>query len=135
MENSIWFAGVILAIIAGLFLIASIIIFFVLDISSLIKDKSGKLEQRQIEEIRRSKSLYSKKSKVNVFEDLEKKAKFKRGNTQALRIKTEVKPTPVVNTDTTVLNKSIKKVNPNFIIEKNIVVVGTNEVIWLVKRK
>ena len=39
MENSIWFAGVILAIIAGLFLIASIIIFFVLDISSLIKDK------------------------------------------------------------------------------------------------
>lgn len=129
MENSIWFAGVILAIIAGLFLIASIIIFFVLDISSLIKDKSGKLEQRQIEEIRRSKSLYSKKSKVNVFEDLEKKAKFKRGNTQSLRIKTEVKPTPVVNTDTTVLNKSIKKVNPNFIIEKNIVVVGTNEVI------
>ena len=129
MGNSIWFAGVILAIIAGLFLIASIIIFFVLDISSLIKDKSGKLEQRQIEEIRRSKSLYSKKSKVNVFEDLEKKAKFKRGNTQSLRIKTEVKPTPVVNTDTTVLNKSIKKVNPNFIIEKNIVVVGTNEVI------
>ena len=129
MENSIWFAGVILAIIAGLFLIASIIIFFVLDISSLIKDKSGKLEQRQIEEIRRSKSLYSKKSKVNVFEDLEKEAKFKRGNTQSLRIKTEVKPTPVVNTDTTVLNKSIKKVNPNFIIEKNIVVVGTNEVI------
>ena len=50
MENSIWFAGVILAIIAGLFLIASIIIFFVLDISSLIKDKSGKLAIKRIDD-------------------------------------------------------------------------------------
>ncbi len=130
MYESLFIIGIVCTVIASAFLIATIAMFFGFNISALRKDMSGALEQKQIEEIRKNSSaVASQRGKVNVFEELEKKAKVKK-NTHSLNVGSKTGfPTQSSNdTGTTVLNSGTKSVNPDFIIEKNIMFVSTNEV-------
>lgn len=136
MYDTFFVLGIVFAILGGAFLIASVTMFFGLDIPALLKNSSGKLEQRQIEEIRRNSRAIRQRGKVNVFEDLEKHAKVRRSNTSSLVLgTTSDKPSaafssPIpADSGTTVLSQGARAANPNFIIEKNIVFVSTNEVI------
>lgn len=131
MYETLFIIGIVCAVIGGGFLIASIAMFFGFNIPALRKDSSGRLEQRQIEEIRRNSSAaVSQRGKVNVFEELEKKAKVKKNNTHSLNVGPTTAPQKrrLVDSGTTILNQTAKNVNPNFIIEKNIMFVSTNEV-------
>ncbi len=132
MYDILFILGIVSAAIAVCFLIATIAMFFAFDIPALRKDMSGALEQKQIEEIRRNSSkAASQRGKVNVFEELEKKAKVKKANTHSLN----VGPTTGFNKNsgndagTSVLRNTGKISNPDFIIEKNIMFVSTDEVI------
>lgn len=133
MYESLFILGIVFAVLAVCFLAASIAMFFGFNIPALRKDMSGALEQKQIEEIRRnSNAAANQRGKVNVFEELEKKAKVKKANTHSLNVGTTASPIqkPAGNdVGTSVLRKDPKATNPNFIIEKNIVFVSTNEVI------
>lgn len=131
MYESLFIIGIVCAVLAGGFLIATIAMFFGFNIPALRKDMSGSLEQKQIEEIRKNSSAAAnQRGKVNVFEDLEKKAKVKKNNTHSLNVgPTTGFPThPSNDTGTSVLSSGPKSVNPDFIIEKNIIFVSTNEV-------
>lgn len=119
---------------SGLSLIISFVLFFVFKIPTLIRDQKGSLEQKQIEEIRsKNSSASGQRVKINVFEELEKKAKVKRNNTHSLNIgpTTAPKMNLAVNSSpgTTVLTNTSKQINSEFIIEKNIMFVSTDEVI------
>lgn len=128
MYEILFVIGIVTAVLAGVFLISTVSMFFGFHIPELRKETSGALEQKQIEEIRKNNSAAaSKRGKVNVFEDLEKKAKVKKANTHSLNAEVSIQK----NTDvgTSVLSDASASVNPNFIIEKNIMFVSTNEVI------
>ena len=135
-EAVYFYLAIISFVLAGGFLITSIILYFRLDIRKVIKNTGGALEQKQIEEIRaKNMGDAEHRGKVNVFEELEKRAKPKRSNTASLRVGTTgssgsmAASRPAVTAGTTILQQSAKVVNPDFIIEKNIVFVNTNEVI------
>lgn len=134
MVDALFYIGVVCAVLAGIFLITAVSMFFGFKVPTLWKDMRGTLEQKQIEEIRdKNSGAVRQRAKVNVFEDLEKKAKVRRSNTQSLHIgPTTEQPQaaePVTDPGTTVLQKTAKAVNPDFIIEKNILFVSTSEVI------
>lgn len=126
MYGALLATGVICAVFAGVFLITSISMFFGFNIPALRKDVSGILEEKQIEEIRRKSSEAEKRrGKINVFEELEKKAKVGRRITTS-----HVVGKPInTNAGTTILSKRSKPFNPRFIIEKDITFVSTNEVL------
>lgn len=131
MYEALFITGIVSAIIAGGFLIASVCMFFGFRIPTLMKEWNGALEQKQIEEIRiKNSAAANQRGKVNVFEDLEKKAKVKKNNTHSLNVGPTTAPEAkaAVDTGTSVLSKNIQSVNPDFIIEKNIMFVSTNEV-------
>ena len=129
MYETLFIIGIVCAVLAGGFLIATIAMFFSFNIPALRKDMSGSLEQKQIEEIRKNSTVAaSRRGKMNVFEELEKKAKVKKNNTHSLNVGT-TKNLPLHNDiGTSVLSSGSKSINPNFIIEKNIMFVSTNEV-------
>lgn len=132
MYETLFIIGIVFAVLAGGFLIATIAMFFGFNIPALRKDMSGSLEQKQIEEIRKNSSAAAnQRGKVNVFEELEKKAKVKKNNTHSLNVgpTTGFSTQPSNDTGTSVLSSGSKSVNPDFIIEKNIMFVSTNEVI------
>ena len=131
MYESLFIIGIVFAVLAGGFLIATVSMFFGFNIPALRKDVSGSLEQKQIEEIRKNSSVAAnQRSKVNVFEELEKKAKVKKNNTHSLNVgpTTDFPQRTGSDTGTSVLSSGVQSVNPNFIIEKNIMFVSTNEV-------
>lgn len=132
MYESLFIVGIVTGVFAGGFLIASIAMFFSFNIPTLLKETSGALEQKQIEEIRRNSSMAARKrGRVNVFEDLEKKAKVKKNNTHSLNVgpTTGFSKSSGSDVGTSVLGGGAKSGNPDFIIEKNIMFVSTNEVI------
>lgn len=131
MYESLFIAGLVFAVLGGGFLIATVVMFFAFNIPELRRDMSGALEQKQIEEIRRNSSMAAnQRGKINVFEELEKKAKVKKNNTHSLN----VGPTTGFSkrfggeSGTSLLRGGAKAVDPNFIIEKNIMFVSTDEV-------
>lgn len=131
LYETLFIVGIICAVLAVGFLIASIAMFFGFNIPALRKDMSGALEQKQIEEIRKNSSAAaSNRGKVNVFEELEKKAKVKKDNTHSLNVGTSgsFAAKRSDNTGTSVLSTGPRAVNPAFVIEKNIMFVSTNEV-------
>lgn len=131
MEDALFIAGIVSVVLAGGFLIASISMFFGFHIPRLLKEWNGALEQKQIEEIRiKNSATANQRGKVNVFEELEKKAKVKKNNTHSLNVGPTTAPEAkaTVDTGTSVLSKNMQTVNPDFIIEKNIMFVSTNEV-------
>ena len=131
--------GYVSAVFAGGLLITSVAMFFGFQIPALYKEVNGGLQQRQIEEIRlKNSSAARQRGKVNVFEELERKAGDRRSNTGSLNILTtgslaarDNRAARVVESDpgTAVLQNAAKSVNPDFIIEKNIIFVSTNEVL------
>lgn len=128
MYEILFVIGIVTAVLAGAFLISTVSMFFGFNIPELRKETSGALEQKQIEEIRKNNSAAaSKRGKVNVFEDLEKKAKVKKTNTHSLNAEVSIQKN--IDVGTSVLSDTSASVNPNFIIEKNIMFVSTNEVI------
>lgn len=132
MYDSLFIVGIICAVLAGAFLIATAAMFFGFNIPLLMKDLSGALEQKQIEEIRKNSSnAANKRSKVNVFEELEKRAKVKKNNTHSLNVgpTTDFMTNTGKDAGTSLLRSNAKSANPNFVIEKNIMFVSTNDVI------
>lgn len=132
MYESLFILGIICAVVSGGFLISTITMFFTFQIPALRKDMSGELEQKQIEEVRKNSNANSnRRNGVNVFEELEKKAKVKKNNTHSLNVGPTTDPRVKAKNDvgTSVLRRASKPVNPNFIIEKNIMFVSTDEVI------
>lgn len=134
MQEILFYVGIACAILAGIFLIASIVMFFNFRIPVLWKDSKGTLEQKQIEEIRgKNSNLANRRNKVNVFEELEKKAKVRKNNTQSLNLGSTgslgTQPSNAEEQGTMVLQSSSKVVNSNFVIEKNMMFVSTSEVI------
>lgn len=136
MQEILFYSGIICAVLAVALLIASVTMFFKFDVRTLWKDSRGTLERKQIEEIRsKNSSAASRKGKVNVFEDLEKNAKVKKSNTQSLRTQNTASAQLAAtkssgyDSGTVVLQNPSKPVNPDFIIEKNIMFVSTSEVI------
>ena len=131
MYESLFILGIIFAVIAGSLLIATIAMFFGFNIPALRKEASGSLEQKQIEEIRKNSSAAAnQRGRINVFEELEKKAKVKRNNAYSLNAATAAGLSSQRHADagTSVLVDESISVNSNFIIEKNIMFVSTNEV-------
>ncbi len=131
VQEVLFVTGIVSAVLAGICLFTAVSMFFGFRIPSLIRNLSGSLEQRQIEEIRKNSAEATRnRGKINVFENLEKKAKVKRTNTASLNMSTTTgglaKSTPAAGT--TVLNAAPAPANPNFVIEKNMVFVSTNEV-------
>ena len=138
LHSVLFIIGIVCAVLGGIFLVVSIAMFFGFNVPNLFKESSGSLEQSQIEEIRSNSAIAKRKGKVNVFEDLEKRAKVKKSNTHSLNAGGNTSqdiaraPQPAIVSSeegTSVLNKKIQKVNPNFVIEKNIVFVSTTEVL------
>lgn len=122
--------GIVLAALASASLIASIAMFFGFKVPTLWKDWNGTLEQRQIEEIRqKSSAAATNRGKVNVFEELEKKAKVKKPNTHSLNVGPTTAPNRKENAGTSLLKNNNASVNPDFIVEKNVMFVSTDEVI------
>ena len=141
-EKILTIIGIATAALGGGLLITTIIMFFKFQIPALYKEiKGGGLQQRQIEEIRlKNSSAARQRGKVNVFEELEKKAGARRGNTGSLNIMTtgslaaqaeqeKQNRAAYVDPGTAVLQNAAKSVNPHFIIEKNIMFVSTSEVL------
>jgi len=132
------YLSIISYILSGASFIAAIVMFFMFNILHLRRDLSGSLEQRQIEEIRvKNFNDARQRGKINVFEDLEKRAKPRTGSTSGLKLRTLTGEKPVelipssdlTDPATTVLQQSVKAINANFLIEKNIMFVSTSEVI------
>ena len=131
MYETLFIVAIICFVFAGGFLIATVAMFFGFNIPALRKEMSGALEQKQIEEIRRNNSAAARqKGKVNVFEELEKKAKVKKVNTHSLNAgpTTATPMRAAADVGTSVLSAGPKAINPQFIIEKNIMFVSTTEV-------
>lgn len=149
MEDTLFYLGIVSAILAGGFFVTAVILFFKFKIPVLWKEVNGTLEREQIEEIRiKNNNVAQQKSKVNVFEELEKHAKVKRNNTHSLNIGTtnslQKEESPGSDDDatsildntsgdsdaTTILENANQKIgNPDFIMEKNEMFVSTSEVI------
>lgn len=136
MENSINvlnIIGIILGILAVIFLIVSIAMFVGYKIPELWRNMNGSMEQKYAEEIRlKNNAAMQQRGKVNVFEELEKKAKVKKPNTFSLNVSTTTSSMGSgLQSDqgTSVLQSIAKAVNPDFVIEKDIMFVSTNEVI------
>ena len=132
MYQTLFTIAVVFAVLAVVFLIATIAMFFGFNIPALRKDMSGSLEKKQIEEIRKNSTEQNKqRGKVNVFEELEKKAKPKKANTHSLNVgpTTGFGKKSGADEGTSVLNNNVRAANPNFVIDKNIMYVSTNEVI------
>ncbi len=129
MYQTLFSIGIVCAVLAAGFLVATIAMFFGFNIPALRKDMSGSLERKQIEEIRKNSSAAaSQHSKLNVFEELEKKAKVKKNNTHSLNVGTTTGLQFQRDDGTSLLSSGSKSINPEFIIEKNIMFVSTNEV-------
>ncbi len=134
MQDTLFYIGIVCGVLSGGFLVAAVAMFFGFKIPSVWKDLNGALSQKRIEEIRQQSSDAAvQRGKVNVFEELEKKAKVKKANTYSLNISSiaDKMQGRTENTDpgTSVLQSGTKVINPNFIIEKDIMFVSTNEVI------
>lgn len=127
--------GIVSVILAVCFFIASVTMFILYRIPTLWKDSRGTLEQKQIDEIRSlRRSNINNRNKVNVFEELERKAKPKKTASQSIKLettsnKTDSEKIAAKNSETVVLKKKAKAINSNFIIEKDITFVCTSEVI------
>jgi hypothetical protein len=94
----------------------------------ILKDKQGNLEQKQIEEIRQKSSQAAlQRTKVNVFEELEKKAKVKRPGTESLNVGTTT--TPLGPEGETEMLPDTPVYTGDFVIEQSVVYVGSDEVI------
>lgn len=120
------YLAIICYIMSGVFLVTSLAMFFGFSIPKIWKNTSGELGKKQIEDMKKDKYA---KDEYNVFEELEKKAKPRKSGTQNIKIKTSTYGSneTVSSDNTTFLQQSSKIINPNFIIEKNIVFVSTNE--------
>ena len=130
MYQTLSILGIVLAVLSGASLIASIAMFVGFKVPTLWKDWNGTLEQKQIEEIRqKSSAAAQQRGKVNVFEDLEKKAKVKRANTHSLNVGPTTAPKKTEDPGTSVLQQNAAAADPNFVIEKNVMFVSTNEVV------
>ena len=130
MYQSLFIVGIVLAVLAGASLVASIAMFFGFKVPTLWKDWNGTLEQKQIEEIRqKSSAAANHRGKVNVFEELEKKAKVKKPNTHSLNVGPTTAPNRRENAGTSLLQSNNGSVNPDFVVEKNVMFVSTDEVI------
>lgn len=115
----------------GICLVAAVVMFFNFRIPMLIKDMRGSLEKKQIGEIRNKNAMSQhQRNKINVFEELEKNAKVKKPQ-ESIRLRSRATAVEQTREEsgTSVLVQPARQVNPNFIIEKNIVFVSTNEVI------
>ena len=132
MQDTLNMIGMFCAIGAAVCFVASVVMFFTFRVPDLWADRSGSFERRQIEEIRqRNSATSSQRRRMNVFEELEKKAKVKKPNTHSLNVGTSsgFPSRPAANPGTTALGRSAKAANPDFIIEKNIMFVSTSEVL------
>ncbi len=135
MQQQAWetmaYAAIAFFVLGGGFLITAAILFFKFRIRTVRRDLNGSLERRQIEEIRlKSDAAARQRGQKNIFEELEKKAKPKKNSASSIRLftTTEQPPNPAEQ-GTTVLRKSAQSQFPDFMIEKDILFVSTNEVI------
>ena len=138
MYELLFIIGLVCAIVAGIFLAVSVILFFAFNIPSLRKDMSGSLQQKQIEEIRKSSSdAINRRRKGNVFEELERTAKVKKHNTHSLNVGPTTdftmvlgdEGTVVLDEGTVVLDENAAADNAGFTIEKDTTYVSTTDVI------
>lgn len=132
MQDTLFFIGILCGVFAGGFLIAAVAMFVGFNVPSLWKDLNGAMAQRRIEEIRLQNSAeLVRRGKVNVFEELEKKAKVKKNNTYSLNVSTTTSGLTQnsADSDTSILQSSSKVINPDFVIEKDMMFVSTNQVL------
>lgn len=117
---------------SAVFLIAAVAMFFGFHIPELFKTGKSALEKKQIDDIRaRQRKDSQSNQNGNIFEEMEKKARAQSA-AQGIKHQTATfnQPVPPANEGgTSLLKKKTAVVNPNFIIEKNIVFVSTDEVI------
>ena len=113
-------------------LIVAVILFFRLHIPAVIKDLRGTVEQKQIEKIRDKSSEAAKRnSDMNVFEELERKAKPRINNTKRIKMPgttQEFSSSQSAEQGTTVLKRK-KNADRDFVIEKNMVFVSTGDIL------
>ncbi|MCI8371755.1 MAG: hypothetical protein HFI75_05050 [Lachnospiraceae bacterium] len=133
MQEALFYSGIICAVFAVGFMVTSVVMFVKFRVPTLWRDSKGTLERSQIEEIRsKNSNAANNHGKVNVFEELEKKAKVRKGNTQSLNLGTTTSSGSFgtgANDSGTVVLQNEHKNNPDFIIEKNMMFVSTSEVI------
>jgi hypothetical protein len=107
--------------------------FILFRIPTVVKDLRGSLEKKQIEEIRVKNTDKSvRKGSVNVFEELQQKAKPRNNTTQRIKVSDITGNNSYSNNEpegTSVLKKSPQVINGNFRIEKNIIFVSTTDIL------
>ena len=138
MSSSSYFTIALIAfILCGIFLATSLVLFISFRIPTVIKDMRGTLEKRQIEEIRiKNVDMSARKGSINVFEELQQRAKPRSNNTHRIKLtdttggstgsKSAVAAEPQ---GTVVLQKSSYVISKEFRIEKNIIFVSTTDVL------
>lgn len=136
MQEVLHIIGIICAVLAGAGLVISVLLFIRFDVPTLWKDRSGQMSQKEIDKIRQSSN--NRDDQINVFEELEKKAKRRSGNTtSSLQRGTgflnrdrarNTAPSAKLEEGTSVLTAP-KNGRPDFVIEKSIRFVSTNEIL------
>lgn len=130
MQEMLYYFGIVCAALGGVGLLATVGMFFGFHIPLLLKDYNGSLEQKQIEEIRKQNTGAARnKGKVNAFEALEKQAREQASKPVESDAETSALEAPVESGGTTMLQSMAKSVDPDFLIEKNILFVSTDAVL------
>lgn len=133
MQDVLHVIGIICAVLAGMGLAVSILLFIRFDVPTLWKDLSGQISQKELDKIREKSN--AKNAQINVFEELEKKARGRSGDPQQRATgllgrdrSRNINAAERHDEGTSVLS-SPKKKRADFAIEKNIRFVSTNEVL------
>lgn len=124
-------------VLAGLFLLISIFIFFHYDIINVYNFLTGKAALREIDEIRAQKHAYNKKSSINFTktEDKNKTKEIKINLEQTTLLDDQISTTfdqpgtTVLNSDTQDLTMNEYDEEIEFIIKENIMIIHSDRVI------
>lgn len=126
MNDAYYYLALVGFVLAGISLIVTVVLFFALDISHILGERSESLGRAQVAEIRAMNlDKVQQNRKINVFEEMEKRAKIGKTVDRAEPIPSQ----QPVRSGTSVLQQPVEVIDPNFIMEKNIVFVYTDEVI------
>lgn len=133
MSDTLMLAGSVCGIGAAIFLVLTIAMFTGYRIPVLWKDRGG-LGEKQIEETRmKNIAAANDRQKMNVFEELQSKAKIKNtvAGSQSGRLSGSLGTAARASgpAGTSLLTSASKPANPDFIIEKNIMFVSTGDVL------
>ena len=139
MSSTLNIIGIICAVFAAAFLLAAIVVVFSLNIKEAIREYSGSGKSEQLAAIKKESGRGNRQNiKANIYEELEKSNAKPNGTTgkndrrdfsASVTSNVPVVSQSIKESDTVLLNKNINALNPDFVIDKDIKFVCTDEVL------